>query len=160
MSNVLEKYYQLVLKDKEYLEKYVLNKNREAAMHNFVKRQMEECFIWRKVASYEVLENIVHSKEKQELLRINDYYSDEMCELLEQHLQIDFQKLSIDELSNILSEDNLQRILDDKNVPKRLKDCIILEQESQVICKEMYEYMTQNKKIKKQEELDFEESEE
>lgn len=42
MSNVLERYYQLVIKDKKYLEEYILSKSTENAMLDSIKRQIEE----------------------------------------------------------------------------------------------------------------------
>lgn len=146
MNDILEKYYQLILKDKEYLEEYILNKTTEDKMPDVIKRQIEECFIWRKANSYEELEDIVQSEKSMELLRLSDYYSDEMSELLENYLGIDFKKLNDEETDAILSNDNLQKILETNDTPKRLKDCIMIEKESQAICKEMYEYLMENKR--------------
>lgn len=146
MNDILERYYQLILKDKEYLEEYILNKTTEDKMLDVIKRQIEECFIWRKANSYEELEDIAQSEKSMELLRLSDYYSDEMSELLEKYLGIDFKKLNDEEIDAILSNDNLQKILETNDTPKRLKDCIMIEKESQSICKEMYEYLMENKR--------------
>lgn len=146
MNDILERYYQLILKDKEYLEEYILNKTTEDKMLDVIKRQIEECFIWRKANSYEELEDIAQSEKSMELLRLSDYYSDEMSELLEKYLGIDFKKLNDEEIDATLSNDNLQKILETNDTPKRLKDCIMIEKESQSICKEMYEYLMENKK--------------
>lgn len=146
MNDILERYYQLILKDKEYLEEYILNKTTEDKMLDVIKRQIEECFIWRKANSYEELEDIVQSEKSMELLRLSDYYSDEMSELLEKYLGIDFKKLNDEEIDAILSNDNLQKILETNDTPKRLKDCIMIEKESQSICKEMYEYLMEHKR--------------
>lgn len=146
MNDILERYYQLILKDKEYLEEYILNKTTEDKMLDVIKRQIEECFIWRKANSYEELEDIAQSEKSMELLRLSDYYSDEMSELLEKYLGIDFKKLNDEEIDATLSNDNLQKILETNDTPKRLKDCIMIEKESQSICKEMYEYLMENKR--------------
>lgn len=146
MNDILERYYQLILKDKEYLEEYILNKTTEDKMLDVIKRQIEECFTWRKANSYEELEDIAQSEKSMELLRLSDYYSDEMSELLEKYLGIDFKKLNDEEIDAILSNDNLQKILETNDTPKRLKDCIMIEKESQSICKEMYEYLMENKR--------------
>lgn len=46
-----------------------------------------------------------------------------------------------EEIDNILSDNNLQKIVENSNTPKQLKDCIMLEKESQIVCREMYEYI-------------------
>lgn len=156
MSNVLERYYQLVIKDKKYLEEYILSKSTENAMLDSIKRQIEEFFVWRKANSYEELEKIAHSEDAVELLRFSDYYSEEMCNLLEEHLNIDFQELDEDKFDDLLSDNNLQKIAEDNDTPKQLKDCIMLEMESRAICNEMYEYIMQNKEKKEEQpKLDF-----
>ncbi|MCI8310130.1 hypothetical protein [uncultured Clostridium sp.] len=158
MSNVLERYYQLVIKDKKYLEEYILSKSTENAMLDSIKRQIEEFFVWRKANSYEELEKIAHSEDAVELLRFSDYYSEEMCNLLEEHLNIDFQELDEDKFDDLLSDNNLQKIAEDNDTPKQLKDCIMLEMESRAICNEMYEYIMQNKEKKEEQpKLDFRE---
>ena len=146
MCNVLKKYYQLMLKDKKYLEEYILNKTTENKMYDFMKKQMEECFIRRKINSYEELEKIAYSKDADELLRLGDYYSDEMSELLSEYLKIDFEELKNVEPDNIMSNVNLQKIVEDVDTPKQLKDSILLEQECQRVCKELYEYIMKSKK--------------
>lgn len=153
MNNVLERYYQLILKDKKYLEEYILNKSTGNKKYDFIKRQIERCLVWRKVNSYEELENIIHSKEAYELLRFNDYYSDEMWDLLKDYLGIDFKELDDDELDKILSEENLQKIVENEDTPTQLRDCILLERDSQAICNEMHEYI-QNKESE-EEKVDF-----
>lgn len=145
MDEVLKKYWELVLKDKKYLEEYIFSKQTEDKLYDSMKRQMEEFFLWRKVNNYEELESIAQSKNAMELLRFNDYYSNEICELLEEHLNINFQKLDEEEIENMLSDNNLQKIAEDSTTPKQLKDCIMLEKESQIVCREMYEYITKNK---------------
>ena len=158
MSNVLERYYQLVIKDKKYLEEYILSKSTENAMLDSIKRQIEEFFVLRKANSYEELEKIAHSEDAVELLRFSDYYSEEMCNLLEEHLNIDFQELDEDKFDDLLSDNNLQKIAEDNDTPKQLKDCIMLEMESRAICNEMYEYIMQNKEKKEEQpKLDFRE---
>lgn len=154
MNDVLKKYYQLVLRDKIYLEKYILSEDTHYKMVDII----EKCYIWRKVNSYESLENIVHSEKAMELLGISDYYSDEMCELLAEHLKVDFTKLTDEEINCILSNDNLHGLLENENTPKQLKDCIEIEEESQIICKEMYEYLSKGQgDTKEQTEVDLEE---
>lgn len=156
MSNVLERYYQLVIRDKKYLEEYIFSKSTGDKMYDTIKRQMEGFFIWRKVNSYEELEDIAHSEKATELLRFNDYYSEEMGDLLAKHLNIDFQELDEEEYDNLFSNDNLHKIVEDNSTPKQLKDCIMLEMESRTICKEMYEYIMQSKeKVREQTKLDF-----
>lgn len=145
MENILKKYWELILKDKKYLEEYIFNKETGNQLYDSMKRQMEEYFLWRKINSYEELENIIHSGNAIELLRFNDYYSDEMCEVLEEHLKINFQKLDGEEIENMLLDNNLQKIVEDSTTPKQLKDCIMLERESQIICREMYRYIVENK---------------
>ena len=144
MNNILERYYQLVLKDRKYLEKYILNETTENEIENIIKKQTEECFIWRKVDSYEKLESIVKSNEAMELTRIGDYYFDKMCELLDNYLGIDFTELTDNEFDHILSNDNLNKILKNENAPKQLKDCIEIEEESEKISREMYRYLEKN----------------
>ena len=127
-------------------------------MLDSIKRQIEEFFVWRKANSYEELEKIAHSEDAVELLRFSDYYSEEMCNLLEEHLNIDFQELDEDKFDDLLSDNNLQKIAEDNDTPKQLKDCIMLEMESRAICNEMYEYIMQNKEKKEEQpKLDFRE---
>lgn len=147
MNNILERYYQLVLKNKKYLEEYILNEHTENKMYDFIKKHVEESFIWMKVNSYEELGTIIHSKKAMELLNISDYYSEEICNLLEKYLKIDFQQIDYEEYETILSNDNLRKLLENVDTPKRLKDCITIERESQIVCKDMYKYIIQDKEM-------------
>lgn len=148
MEDIVKKYWELVLKDKKYLEEYIFNKKTGNQLYDSLKRQMEEYFLWRKINSYEEMENIIHSGNAIKLLRFNDYYSDEISEVLEEHLKINFQKLDVEEIENMLSDNNLQKIVEDSTTPKQLKDCIMIERESRAICEElnMYLYLIENSK--------------
>lgn len=155
MKDILKRYYQLVLKDRKYLEEYSFSETKNNEMYDVINRSIQESFVWRKINSYEQLKNVIHSKNASQLLKINDYYRDEMCELLWKYLDIDDSELEDEEREALISDDNLQKMVENKDVIKQLKDCIMLEKESRIVCKDMYLYI-----IKEQEECsEFQEGE-
>lgn len=130
---------------KKEISSWFANKIFKDIPYTTMKIFLKDCFIWRKINSYEELEDIVHSEDANELLKINDYYTDEMFELLEEQLNVNFKKLADEGVKNIVSDCNLRRILEDSKTPKQLKDCINLKIESETICDELYEHIKQNK---------------
>lgn len=146
MENLIKEYYKLIEKDREYLNKYIKEFNgTDFAIYEF-KNLMENSFIWRKIKDYKTLENVINSKNAMELMRIEDYYSDEVYEVLENYLNIDFTELSETKREKILSKRNLKELLNKDDTPQRVKDCIEISLKCEKICKELIVYIMANDK--------------
>lgn len=141
MNDLLQRYYQLILKDEKYLKEYIFKDKNCKKKYAWEKEIIERNFIWRKVNSKKGLEKITNDKKAFGLITFNSYYGDETGRLLERYLDVDFEELSDEEHDLILSDENLEKILKQEDAPRQLKECIMLEKESRKICEEMYYYL-------------------
>ncbi len=138
MSNLVKEYYELMVKDNKYLKKYLLNN--EASMMEQMANFMQNSLSWRKIANYEELDNMINSGNIRDLLKIDEYYDDELSELLEQYKEINQLQLDEDYIE-VLMKGNSQDLLNKSDIPQRLKDCINIKIKSRKICKELYQYL-------------------
>lgn len=138
MSNLVKQYYQLIVEDNKYLKKYILN--HEDSMMEQMAEIMQNSLGWRKIANYEELDNMINSGNVRDLLKINDYYDDELSELLEQYKEINQLQLDEDYIEVLMKGDS-QDLLNKSDIPQRLKDCISIKIKSRKICKELYQYL-------------------
>ena len=135
MRDVLDKYLELVEDDNEYCCKYMM-------FHLFYDEErgfmpmlaiLEQGCIWKTITTRVVLNAVINSDYSGQLLKIEDFYSDELYEL--------FKKIySIEELEKRLNGDN---------TPRKLKDCIRLYIKCNKVCKEFSGYMKLVKRVDK-----------
>lgn len=85
------------------------------------------------------MEKIINSKDKFNLLRLSDFYNDELAELFANFFDIkDFSKMEDEEMDKLFSTENYKSILNNKDTPVRIKECIKLVLECDEVCEQLY----------------------
>ena len=151
MRDVLDKYLELVEDDNEYCCKYMM-------FHLFYDEErgfmpmlaiLEQGCIWKTITTRVVLNAVINSDYSGQLLKIEDFYSDELYELFKEFHIIDESKLTEEEFEKIYSIEELEKRLNDDNTPRKLKDCIRLYIKCNKVCKEFSGYMKLVKRVDK-----------
>jgi len=146
---VIEEYINLIKMDSEYQKNYN-NHSEENSLMQQIKQTIENTFIWRKLNDYNDIADLLKENKGHELLQIEDYYTDEMCEIYSDDYNIEFGDSVEDKNEEGLAFENknLLKILENGKSSDRLKDCIKIVLRSNVVCKKMYDiyYKAKTKK--------------
>lgn len=143
MNKIIDEYFELVQMENDFTKKYYSKKS-EIEVVNIFNQIVNDSLIWKKIKSKEDIENILKTNKAMELMRIEDYYSDILCDLLEDYLKINFTEIDEEEIEKLLSKDSLQELLNKEGTPQNLKMCIDINLKCERICKELYIYIKEN----------------
>lgn len=122
-KTIIEEYSNLIKLDEKYQKEY---KNEQ----NFLEAILESDYIWRKITDKNDIAKLLKETEGMELLRIEDYYADELCEINEkENPESDF----------TFDEQDILKMLNDNKSSQRLKECIKIMLKSSSVCKMIYE---------------------
>ena len=84
------------------------------------------------------MHNAMNSQYKYDLLKLSDFYYDELCDLFADFYNIeDYSEMEDEKIDELFSIENYKKILENKEVPKRIKECIELYLECNKVCKEL-----------------------
>lgn len=146
MEESLKKYYELVLKDREYINKYIINCKVENNMFINMKKNIEFSprLVWRNVDSYDSLKKIANGNKAKNLLAFSEYYGDEICELAFKELKLNFEEMNFEEVNVFFSKEHLQEMTESKNISKQFKECLNIYIEGIAICNELCKYIKKN----------------
>lgn len=133
-----KEYYQLLKEDKEYLQKYKLNIKTENEIDKVIIKEVENFFEWRKIQTIQEVEDKIKNTDVKKLLRIEDYYMDEVCDLMEKYHIIEREKLSESEYCEAISDQQFYKLLDKKEIPEQLKEAITIYFSARNICDKLY----------------------
>jgi len=136
MEKLINEYYEIIKEDNEYLKKYILNIELESQEHLDVKNIIEKLFEWRKIQNVQELEQKIRNKKIKDLLGVEDYYVDELRELLREHLTITDKTFNY---RKYFSNRNLNELLTNEKTPQRIKDCIKIYLKTNNVCEKLYE---------------------
>ena len=155
-SQVTDRYLKVLKKENEYFEKYLNNKTdciassenpMEAKINSEILDFLNNSFIWRKIKTKIDMYNAMNSQYKYDLLRISDYYHDELCDLFADFYKIeDYSKMEEEKLDEMFSIENYEKLLESTDTPVRIKDCIDLYLECNTVCKELFQKINMEKK--------------
>lgn len=153
---VIDKYLAALKKENEYFEKYLNNKINlndsfenpiESKINGEILNFLNNSFIWRKIKTKIDMYNAMNSQYKYDLLRISDYYHDELCDLFADFYKIeDYSKMEEEKLDEMFSIENYEKLLESTDTPVRIKDCIDLYLECNTVCKELFQEINMEKK--------------
>lgn len=145
---ILEEYFEILKEEKKYVDKYYPILENDFDVKKQFRIAIREMLAGARIDSYEELELLTsrYNRKRFELLRIEDYYIDELYELLHQYYKLDLETEE-EKIDEILDFDNLKKLLKDKNVPEQIKDCIKIRIKCNKVCKEMYEYLMTNDEV-------------
>lgn len=148
---VIEEYIKLIKMDREYQNNYN-NHIEENSLMQQIKQTIESSFIWRNLNNYNDVINLLKESKGHELLRIEDYYIDEMCKVYPDDYNIEFGDSVEDKNEEGLAFENknLLKVLENERSSDRLKYCIKIVLRSSIVCKKMYD-IYYNEKTKKRE---------
>ena len=151
MRDVLDKYLELIEEDNKYCYKYMMPHMFYDEEKGFIPMLvlLEQSCIWKTISTRIVLNAVINSNSSDQLLKIEDFYSDELYELFKEFHIIDETKLTEEEYDKIYSIEELKRRLNDNNTPKKLKDCIRLYIKCNKVCEEFNAYIKLLKRIEK-----------
>ena len=149
-SQIIDKYLKTLEQENIYVEKYI--KNNEKSVYGFedsieaiIKHEIfnlendSSIFIWRTIKNKKDMEKIINSKDKFNLLRLSDFYNDELAELFANFFDIkDYSKMEDEEMDKLFSTENYKSILNNKDTPVRIKECIKLVLECDEVCEQLY----------------------
>ena len=146
-SPVIDKYLAVLKKENEYFEKYLNNKINlndsfenpiESKINGEILNFLNNAFIWRKIKTKIDMHNAMNSQYKYDLLKLSDFYYDELCDLFADFYNIeDYSEMEDEKIDELFSIENYKKILENKEVPKRIKECIELYLECNKVCKEL-----------------------
>lgn len=143
-ETLAEEYYEIIEADKKYTNAYEVEKNYNNEMLNNIQKYINEYYKWREIENKQELQEILANKKRKdvmELLRIEDYYNDELGELIEKHFDITFSECSDEEIENILSVENYTKLLEDKTTPIQIKECVRIVLKCKDTCEKIFEYI-------------------
>ena len=146
-SPVIDKYLAVLKKENEYFEKYLNNKINlndsfenpiESKINGEILNFLNNAFIWRKIKTKIDMHNAMNSQYKYDILKLSDFYYDELCDLYADFYNIeDYSEKEDEKIDELFSIENYKKILENKEVPKRIKECIELYLECNKVCKEL-----------------------
>lgn len=91
--------------------------------------------------------NAMNSQYKYDLLRLSDYYHDELCDLFADFYKIeDYSEMEEEKLDEMFSIENYEKLLESTDTPVRIKECIDLYIECNTVCKELFQEINMKKK--------------
>ena len=136
MEKLINEYYEILKEDNEYLNKYILNSELESKEHLDVKNIIEKLFEWRKIQNIQELEQKIVNKNIKDLLGVEDYYVDELTELLREYLSITTKAFNY---RKYFSYKNLNELIENDKTPQRIKECIKIYLKTSNVCEKLYE---------------------
>jgi len=155
-SPVIDKYLEVLKKENEYFEKYIKNKTDfsasyenpiEAKINSEILDFLNNSFIWRKIKTKLDMYYAMNSKYKYDLLKLGDYYHDELWEIFAKFYNIkDYSEIEEEKIEELFSIENFKKLLESTDTPVRIKDCINLYLECDKVCDELYHNVYMEKK--------------
>lgn len=136
MEKLVNEYYEILKEDNEYLKKYILNSESESKEKLDVKNIIEKLFEWRKIQNIQELEQKIINKNIKDLLGVEDYYVDELTELLREYLSITTKSFNY---RKYFSYKNLNELIENEETPQRIKECIKIYLKTSNVCEKLYE---------------------
>lgn len=141
------KYNNLIKKDKKYWEDYE-KKDKADKIKKIFYDLFFKTLKWKdnKIDIAE-LERMIssNSKELYELLRIEDYYSDSLCDLECEYFNMQGDSLSEEDIDKFFQNVTLDDILKDAKASQQIKDCIQLYRDASKVCEEINNYKKSQK---------------
>lgn len=144
---LIDKYLNVLKLENKYFDKYLKNKANilydpenleESNIKDKIVDFMNNAVIWRKIKTKQDMYGAMNSKYKFELLRLSDYYFDELSQLFADFFNIeDYSEMEDEKLDKLFSIESYKILLDDVNTPIRIKECIELFMESDKVCKQL-----------------------
>lgn len=126
--------WSIIKKDREYCDKYIKDSVNRTILEKFA----ENVLSWRMISNRNEVKNIIENNNENELMRLEDYYSDELYSLLMEKYEMK-DDITEDEVEKIYeemySEENLIKLYNEEMVSQQVKDCILLYLNSNSISK-------------------------
>jgi len=142
MDNLVQEFYKLICYDREYFKTYKCTE--EVFGEQGIKVMAEFYFEWRKIKNLEELKEKINQGEGKGLLKIEDYYCDELVELVKKNLNINLDKLNDEEYEVFISDKNLESLLKKEEISEQLKECIKIYVSSCKTCEKLYSFIKDN----------------
>ena len=127
--NLLKEYSLLLKEDKSYVKNYKLEEQETLRIYYETKLK------YRNIENTEELKEVIESENAKELLKIEDYYFDELIDLTEEQFNSVAKEWSDKELREFVSPDNLNKLLEKEDISKQFKDCIRIYLKAESVCK-------------------------
>ena len=139
MEEILARYFELIQLEKKLEKKYIPMLMHDNKNIKSIRKITNDTFIWRRVHTIEDIGNIIKKGKINELLKIEDVYTDIVCDIYE----LEYGKKLIDSVKDTSEEGeafenkNYLRILNDKKSSPILKDNIEILLKASIVCKEL-----------------------
>ena len=142
MTDVVDRYVELLKRDKEYGEKYLTNQFFYDEKRGFVPAlAVLSSMPWKWTRERKDVELFLNHDKSEALMKIEDFYSDELLDLTEEYFNFDASELSDEEWEKLYSRTELKNKLQNVNVPERLKECIRVYIECEDVCNDLRAYV-------------------